>query len=554
MKEMFAAGGRSPWWVAGLSSFMTMFSAGTFVIWGGIAYKFGLVAIVINMSYGIAALVAGYYIAGRWNATGVRTPAEYIEQRFGIGATRFYTWTLIAFRVVDVSITLYALAVVLSTLMPLPEGHILRDPQTGHVSIALLTCGFGSIVILYTMFGGLWAVLITDVLQFVILNLSVIFVLILTVTGLDDFAGTIRAAPEGFFHPTAPGYGWLFLGGWCATQFFIIGADWAFAQRFLSVHSPREARKATYLFGGLYLVSPLIWLAPPLLFRLTHPGHDPEQAYILAGQAVLPAGMVGLMVAAMFSATASTVSGYLNVFAGVLTNDVYRRSFRTAASERELVIAGRVFCAIIGLALIVFAIVVPHLGGAERVVILWATLIVGPLMAPTVWGLLSSRVTARAVWMTVGASFAAGVVLKVLAEAHLQSGFVPLDALWSWARESGSLVDTTIGVILPVIMLMIAHQLSKGEASGWTRATRAALAARAAAAPSQGADTLPAVALGLAMIASGLTVIALIPFNAGYRASLASFGVTVLLLGISVWLAARRVRARALREPTLVEA
>ncbi len=75
----------------------------------------------------------------------------------------------------------------------------------------------------------------------------------------------------------------------------------------------------------LYLISPFIWLAPPLLFRLTHPGVNPEQAYILAGKAVLPAGMIGLMVAAMFSSTASTVSGHLNVFSGVLANDVYRR-------------------------------------------------------------------------------------------------------------------------------------------------------------------------------------------------------------------------------------
>ncbi len=535
VRDMFAAGGASPWWVAGLSSFMTMFSAGTFVVWGGIAYKYGLVAILINISYGVAALAAGYWVAGKWNALGVRTPAEFIELRFGEKAIRFYTWTLIGFRVVDVSITLYALAVVLATLMPLTVGNWLRDPQTGHISIALLTCGFGAIVIVYTMFGGLWAVLMTDVLQFVILNLSVIFVVLLTLIGVPSLHDLAAAAPAGFFEPTGGGYGWLFLAGWCTTQFFIIGADWAFAQRFLSVRSPRDARKATYLFGCLYFVSPLIWLAPPLLFRLTHPGANPEQAYILAGQAVLPAGMIGLMVAAMFSATASTVSGYLNVFAGVLTNDVYRRLFRPAAGERELVKAGRMFSGIIGVVLVVLAVVVPQAGGVEHIVILWATLIVGPLMAPTIWGLLSPRVTTRALWMTVAISFAAGVLFKVGAQM-------------GWAVIPEGMVDVTVGVILPVIVLSAAHFVSRGEAPGWRRTQEAASAAIRNNGP---IDTLPARALGVSLSVSGAVILALVPFDPGYRTSLGAFGAAVLLLGIGVWLAARRLHELVMRESSL---
>ena len=62
--DLFAAGGRSPWWVSGLSGFMTMFSAGTFVVWGGIAFKHGLVAVSINMCYGVAALLVGWTVAG----------------------------------------------------------------------------------------------------------------------------------------------------------------------------------------------------------------------------------------------------------------------------------------------------------------------------------------------------------------------------------------------------------------------------------------------------------------------------------------------------------
>ena len=76
--DMFAAGGQSPWWASGLSGFMTMFSAGTFVVWGGIAYKFGFVAVAINLCYGVAALAVGYFVAGRWKRLGIRTPAQFI--------------------------------------------------------------------------------------------------------------------------------------------------------------------------------------------------------------------------------------------------------------------------------------------------------------------------------------------------------------------------------------------------------------------------------------------------------------------------------------------
>src|SRR6056300_1217097 len=75
--DMFAAGGQSPWWISGLSAFMTMFSANTFVVWGGIAYEHGLVAVMINLCYGIAAIAAGFTVAGKWKQLGIETPADY---------------------------------------------------------------------------------------------------------------------------------------------------------------------------------------------------------------------------------------------------------------------------------------------------------------------------------------------------------------------------------------------------------------------------------------------------------------------------------------------
>lgn len=187
--DMFSAGGASPWWVSGLSSFMTMFSAGTFVIWGGIAYKYGLVAVSINMTYGLAALAAGYFVAGRWNELGVKTPAEYVGLRFGPSALQLYTWTLIVFRLVTTAVALYALSVLVAATMPVSESNLFRDASTGNVSVTVLIILFGFVAVCYTMIGGLWAVLMTDVLQFIVLNLSVIFIIALTFLKIDDLGG-----------------------------------------------------------------------------------------------------------------------------------------------------------------------------------------------------------------------------------------------------------------------------------------------------------------------------------------------------------------------------
>ncbi|MFD0325222.1 sodium:solute symporter family transporter [Lysobacter gummosus] len=115
--------------------------------------------------------------------------------------------------------------------------------------------------------------------------------------------------------------------------------------------------------------------------------------------------MLGLMMAAMFSATASAISGQINVFAGVLTEQFYRRVFRPGASERNLVAAGRWFALLIGAALVAVALLVPVMGGAERIVLTLTGMLFGPLMAPTIWGLLSGRIGMAAVTASAGLGF-----------------------------------------------------------------------------------------------------------------------------------------------------
>lgn len=132
-----------------------MFSANTFVVWGGIGYRLGFTAVAINLMYGIAALAVGYFVAVHWRRIGVQTPAHYIQLRFGNGAPFLYL-AMMFFRIIGTAGALYALATILVALMPLAEGNPLRDPATGNLSLMLAILIFGGIVVVYTMIGGLW--------------------------------------------------------------------------------------------------------------------------------------------------------------------------------------------------------------------------------------------------------------------------------------------------------------------------------------------------------------------------------------------------------------
>lgn len=531
-KDMFAAGGKSPWWASGLSGFMTMFSAGTFVVWGGVAYELGLVAILINLCYGIAALLVGYFVAGRWNSIGVETPAEYVRLRFGITGLHFFTWTMLIKRILGVSVSLYALAVMLVALMPF--------------DLTLTIVVFGGIVVLYTMQGGLWAVLMTDVLQFIVLTAVVLMVAALMVTRLIGNEITMQDVPSGFLLPTAGSYGWFFLLGWVTIHFFMIGAEWAFVQRFIAVKNPQDARKSCYLFGFMYLLTPAIWLLPPLLFRLEQPDVDKEQAYILAARSVLPSGVMGLMCAAMFSATASMVSSQLNVFAGVLTNDFYRPFLNPKANSKTLLFVGRCFTVLLGIFLVTTATLVPYLGGAAKLIISINSLLVVPLFAPTLWGLFSKKVGLREMIVVALCSFSLGVCLRF---GIAQNAWISPDAFLgdtkNWLASHKETVDLSVGVILPVFMLLV-FELGKRSKDPGFEALRLHSSNHRKTATTNSVDScesfdpFPARMVAISMFVIGLWIAVLALLESNSRLTVLTVGVIMIGLSAAVHTSVRR--------------
>ncbi|GAB2791983.1 hypothetical protein GCM10027275_41050 [Rhabdobacter roseus] len=430
-KSFFAAGEAAPWWVSGLSLFMSFLSAGTFVVWGSIAYNLGFVAITIQLTMCIGGLITAYFIAARWKQTRTLTAADYIGRRLGTGVQQLFTYLL----------TVVSLFITGGVLYPVGKLVYVATPFSLEACIITL----GLMVILYTAMGGLWAVLVTDVLQFVILLAAVLIVVPLAFERAEGIGSFVQKVPADFFNVFNGEYTLGFTLAFTLYHIIYIGGSWAFVQRYTSVKTPRESKRVAYLFAGLYLVSPFLWMLPPMVFRALNPslqGLETEGAYMLMAQTVLPAGLVGLMLAAMVSATASTANTLLNMLAAVFTNDVYKKLIRPQATDQAMVRVGRGMTVVFGLVSIGIALAVPHIGGLVNLVLSIGAISGGSLLLPVVWTLFSRRQNARSILLVSLVSLAVGLFFKFV---------TPLAFDYKLSRAAEMLV----GVGLPFALLAL---------------------------------------------------------------------------------------------------
>lgn len=428
LKSFFAAGGSLPWWMSGLSLFMSFFSAGTFVVWGSIAYNSGWVAITIQTTMCIAGLIIGFFIAPKWQKTKALTAAEFITDRLGYNTQKIYTYLFLLISLFSTGAFLYPVAKIVEVSTNIPI----------ETSIIVL----GILILIYTAVGGLWAVIVTDVLQFVVLTAAVLIVVPLSLDKIGGIDGFVSSVPDEFFNLVNEEYSWGFMIVFGLYNLFFIAGNWAYVQRYTSVSTPKDAKKVGWLFGLLYLVSPIIWMLPPMIYRGLNPelgGLADEGAYLLMCKEVLPVGMLGLMLGGMIFATSSSVNTTLNISAGVLTNDVYRH-FRPNSSGEHLVKIGRMATIGLGIITIIVALLIPYMGGIVEVVMSLAAITGGAMFLPPMWALFSKYQTGKSVLTVTIISLFINAFFKFLAPSLL-------DLSLSRSQEMG------LGTLLPILLI-----------------------------------------------------------------------------------------------------
>lgn len=517
-----------PWFIGGLSLFMSFFSAGTFVAWGSIAYKYGWVAITIQWTMCIGGLVTGLYLAPKWKATGNLTAAEFIKERLGDQVQKSFIYIFMLVSLFIKGSVLYSVARLVGSSLEFP--------------LVPVTIVLGIFMIAYTAVGGLWAVMVTDILQFVILTAAVLLIIPLAFSEAGGVSTFLERVPENFFHVVNGEYTWGFIVAFALYHIFYIGGNWTFVQRYTSVDTPKSASKVAFLFAGLYIISPVLWMLPPMIYQTMNPGLtglETENAYLMVCKQVLPAGLMGLILTGMYFSTSASANTALNVVSAVFTNDIYKGTINPKASDVRLMKVARLSSWFFGVGMIIIALIVPYIGGIVEFTLSVGAITGGPLLAPPIWALFSKRITGKATIYVTVISLVVNLVFKIV---------LPLLMDYKLSRAN----EMLLGVALPCVLLLIYELYAASK--GWISEEYQQLQERRIARKAEIVEVDEKEALeirrqnrfGLKVIAFALAFIALLlyvlcAFTAKGTILVAGIATVILLCSLIPFFASRKV-------------
>jgi SSS family transporter len=396
-KDFFAGGNQIPWWLAGISHYMSSFSAFSFIAYAQVGYMYGWVSVTLFWATVPACMLGGLFFAQRWRRSRIITPVGFLEQRFNRYIRQLFAWAGIPMRVFDDALKVFATGL----FVALAVGIDLRA--------AILICG--AVMVAYSFLGGLWALVVTDYVQFLMKALAIILLLPMAIIAAGGPGRALTNLPPGFLRLQNGPYGWVYLIGFGLLMLISYNASWSLAQKYYSVPNERDAKKAAYFAAFLNFLGAPLMILPALIARKLMPEllaqNHTADVYVLLVLRLLPAGMIGIIVAAMFSSTMAVVSADFNAIASVLTKDVYQRLMNARASERHLLHVGRGVTLFLGVLTIVLSIFIAL--AKQQALFNIMVNVLGLFMAPTLLPLLAGLTIRRLNWQGALAGFVGGL-------------------------------------------------------------------------------------------------------------------------------------------------
>jgi len=347
--HFFLAGRRIPWWAAGLSIFGTALSAITFMTFPAKAFKtnwvYSLNSVVPIL---LVPVVIAFYIPF-YRRLKITTAYEYLEKRFNLAVRLFGSAAFVLFQLGRMTFVLYLPALALSTV-------------TGfnvYVCIVLM----GVLCTVYTVLGGIEAVIWTDVLQVVILMSAAVVSLVVISLGVEGgFGAVVRTAmADGKLHTfnltwdyTAAAL-WVIVVGNLFGALMPLTADQTVVQRYLCTRDEKSAGRALWMstLGGIPIVIVFYGLGAALYaFYKSHPGGlspaiGSDAIYPLFIVQQMPPGVSGLVIAGIFAAGMSSLDSSMNSISTAVVTDYYRR-FRPDAPDGRCLRLARGIVVVLG--------------------------------------------------------------------------------------------------------------------------------------------------------------------------------------------------------------
>jgi len=428
--DYFKGGGKIPWFLAGVSNWVSGFSAFMFVAAAGFTYKNGLGAAVVFTSATWAYLVGAFYFASRWRRARINSPLEFLTRRYSSSTTYFYSVTAVIPQIIVIGQGLYILCIFVATALGFAGGqHEVLGFSFSGLELTMIVVGL--VMIVYTVVGGLWAAVLSDAVQGVIILVTSLLILPVTFIYMGNgdgigagFARLWREAPDGFFGLNGQTGQPLFLFCYAINTLLGYNVAWWQVQRYQSVPDERSARKMAFLCAGLSFFGPLLWILPMMGARVLFPNIGaiwpqfaaPEEAsYVSLALLLLPHGMIGFVVAAILSATLGQASDGFNWLAATTTRDIYvplrKRLGLSAPGDQHQMRIAQVTMLVIGVLGIIAAVFIAKTGGAFSFALKYYSLTGPGFMMPVLLGMIYRKTPW---WSGMASSIAAFVAAFTL--------------------------------------------------------------------------------------------------------------------------------------------
>jgi solute:Na+ symporter, SSS family len=414
--DYFRGGGQMLWWLVGSSAFMTQFSAWTFTGAASKAYSEGWPILVIFVANALGFFFNYLYFAARSRQMRVITAIEGVRLRFGPGNEQVFTWIQVPLQIMYAGIWLNGLCVFVSAAFGF--------------DLATTILVTGAVVVVVTIAGGSWAAVAGDFIQVLILMPVTIFAAFLALREVGGVGAFLDKLPAGHLDLSAAFDSKIMLLWIVAILIkqFISTNNLLDSSRYLCVKDSQHARRAGMLGCILFIVGPIVWFIPPMAARIVHPDlsgmfpalkNPSEGAFLAMCITTMPAGMVGLLLSGIFAATMSSMDSGLNRNAGIFVKSFYQTIVRPRATDRELVVAGKLTTTIMGVMVILAGLFFSRLEhlGLFNLMLLFGTLVAVPYSLPLVLCLFVKRTPPWAGWSTVFICFAVSLVTTYYLDA-----------------------------------------------------------------------------------------------------------------------------------------
>lgn len=332
-RDYFLAGDKLPWWMIGGSIIAANISSHHLVGAMGAAYSRGFVAIAMEWGailIGFNALL--WVFLPFYLRNGFYTVPEYLQKRFGSGTRTVYSvLILLTYVLVEIGAVLYLGALSLYSLFGIPVLYSI-------IALALLTG-------VYTIIGGLRAVIWTEMLQLGILIIGGIALSFATVHASGGIQAVLKTSTNWkmFYPSNDPDFPWtMYLGGLLCISVFYCATNQFIVQRVLAAKNEWHGRMGVIFGDYLKFLVPLIITIPALVAPLILPNLEkPDLLFATLVEKLLPSGLIGIVMAGLISAIMSHISGAVNSCTTILTMDIYLPYINKNASDSQAVKFGR---------------------------------------------------------------------------------------------------------------------------------------------------------------------------------------------------------------------